>query len=115
MPGSTSGVLEDAWFSLKRWRCVLLPPIGRCGQHFFFLADAHALAYSLLALPGAGANNLDGPVPDVGDILADFRYAEAPECSRLPVPGRGPEHQRCMLGVPEVSSTTSVVTAFSLI
>ena len=48
------------------------------------VAAQRAIAMSLLDLPLAGACNGDGEDPPLGEVLADARWAEGPEYSRLP-------------------------------
>jgi len=50
------------------------------------VAAQRALAYSLLELPLAGADECDGTEPPLGDLLADARGAEAVPASRPPAP-----------------------------
>ena len=47
-------------------------------------AAARSFAASLLSLPLATADNLDGGAPDLSDVLTGTRFEEAPPlCSRL--------------------------------
>ena len=52
------------------------------------VAAQRALAYSLLELPLAAADECDGtePEPPLGDLLADARDTEPVPASRLPAP-----------------------------
>ena len=50
------------------------------------VAAQRALAYSLLELPLAAADECDGTEPPLGDLLADARDTEPVPASRLPAP-----------------------------
>ena len=60
--------------SLHRWTGMLA------------VAAQCALAYSLLELPFAAADECDGTEPLLGDLLADARDTEPVPASRLPAP-----------------------------
>ena len=68
----------------------LRPAVQRASLHRWMgmlaVAAQRALAYSLLELPLAGADECDGTEPPLGDLLADARGAEAVPASRLPAP-----------------------------
>ena len=59
----------------------LSPPPSTRWSALISFAAARAYASSLLALPGTGAHNLDGPVPDVSDVLGTARVQPA-ACAR---------------------------------
>ena len=50
------------------------------------MAAQHALAYSLLDLPLAAADECDGTEQPLGVLLADARDTEPVPASRLPAP-----------------------------
>ena len=50
------------------------------------VAAQRALAYSLLELPLAAADECDGTEPPLGDLLADACDTEPVPASRLPAP-----------------------------
>ena len=47
-------------------------------------AAARSFAASLLSLPLHGTANVDGPLPDLSDVLAEHRLDSPPRASRLP-------------------------------
>ena len=48
------------------------------------LVVARSFAASLLSLPLHGTANVDGPLPDLSDVLAEPRLDSPPHASRLP-------------------------------
>ena len=79
---------------LARCRSRAVPPALRASSVAAFaarwsgllsFAAARAFAASLLALPLSGASNVDGPAPDLSEVLLDTRFEEGPPgASRLP-------------------------------
>lgn len=68
----------------------LRPAVQRASLHrwtgMLAVAAQRALAYSLLELPLAAADECDGTEPPLGDLLADARDTEPVPASRLPAP-----------------------------
>ena len=68
----------------------LRPAVQRASLHrwtgMVAVAAQRALAYSLLELPLAAADECDGTEPPLGDLLADARDTEPVPASRLPAP-----------------------------
>ncbi|OLQ06334.1 hypothetical protein AK812_SmicGene10351 [Symbiodinium microadriaticum] len=68
----------------------LRPAVQRASVHrwtgMLAVAAQRALAYSLLELPLAAADECDGTEPPLGDLLADARDTEPVPASRLPAP-----------------------------
>ena len=91
--GRWSGAALDFLRRLARTRARGVPSVLQASARQAFayrwsgllsVAAQNAFAASLLEVPLQSVFGVDGPVPDLGDTLADARWQEAPVVSRLP-------------------------------